>query len=72
MLQGGNLAGLVLKVFQISLVLLWNCVYWPVQKAHKIGGCCINACKKGGSNLALSNEPLQVIIPQRSSGQLVI
>ena len=72
MLQGGNLAGLVLKVFKVSLVLLWNRVYWPFQKAHKISGCRISVCKKGGSYLALSNEPLQMIIPQGCSGQLVI
>src|SRR6266700_1516993 len=72
MLQGGNLAGLMLKVFQVCFVLLWSQVHWPVQKAHKIRAWCVGVCEKGGAYLALPNKPFQVVIPQDRSGQLVI
>src|SRR6266851_1140299 len=71
MLQGSNLAGLILKVFQVDFMIPGRRIHRRVQEAQEIGTGGISAREKGRSDLALPDEPFETIIPQGCASQLI-
>src|SRR5579872_6915949 len=71
MLQSGNLAGLILKVFQVNRLISCRRLGWPIQEAQQIGRGCISAYQKGRPDLTLSEEAFKPILSYIYPNQFV-
>ncbi len=65
-LKSGNLAGLVLKAFEVVVAITCCEVCWADQEAKLVCSCCcIGTSEKDRTHLALSNELFQAIVSKR-------